>query len=213
MIPCPVPIAAVRQAAAEPSTETWLAAKDRPVYVAVARLSPEKDLATLLDAFALLRQQRRARLVVLGEGGERGALERRAHRLGIADDVRLPGWLDNPYPLMQRADAVVVSSRREGFCRVLVEGLALGVPVISTDCPCGPREILDGGRLGTLVPVGDADALARAMHDVAAERAPMPVVGDDELAAYDVEAVTDQFAALFEELVPSASRNSLRSPR
>ena len=162
--------------AAEAVDEDWFAAGRPPVLVTVARLVPEKDLGTLLTAFARVRATGRdVRLLVVGEGPERARLEALAAGLGLVEgvDVRLPGADPNPYRYMARAVAVVLSSRVEGMPTVLVEALALGVPVVATDCPSGPRELLADGRFGRLVPVGDAPALAAAIEDVL-DRPPPP---------------------------------------
>ena len=100
---------------------------------------------------------------MLGEGGERDALERQARRLRVADDVAFPGFVANPFAYMARAGVFVLASRYEALGNVLVEALACGCSVVSTDCPVGPAEVLERGRYGRLVPVGDADALARAI--------------------------------------------------
>ena len=151
--------------AALPCTQPWLAASsaDRsgPVIVALGGLRQVKDFATLLHAFA--RLQRHARLVIIGEGKERPALAALARRLGIQDRVDLPGFVANPFPWLARADLLALSSRREGLPNALVEALALGIPVVATDCTGGVRELLQDGQLGPLVPVGDPAALADAM--------------------------------------------------
>ena len=134
-----------------------------PVFLAVGRLSDQKDFSTLLDAFHRVRSQRVSRLVILGEGTNRAPLEAQASALGLSEDVAMPGFAANPYAYMSRASAFVLSSRFEGMPAVLIEAMACGCPVVATDCPSGPREILDGGRFGTLVPVGDAASLASAM--------------------------------------------------
>lgn len=149
--------------ARQPSGHPWLDAKDRAVLLGVGNLIPHKDFATLLRAFARVRRELPARLVVLGEGGERAALERLARDLGIADDVDLPGFVPNPLAFMARADAFVLSSRVEGLPTVIIEALACGTPVVATDCPHGPAELLEGGALGPLVPIGDDAGLARAI--------------------------------------------------
>lgn len=146
----------------------WLAAKDGQVVIAAGRLRPEKDFATLLRAFAKAAATRKLRLIVLGEGPERAALENLARKLGVADRVLLPGFQDNIAAWLARADLFVCSSTREGFGNVLVEALAQGVPVVSTDCPFGPREILRDGTLGRLTPVGNAESLAKAMAETLA---------------------------------------------
>jgi glycosyltransferase involved in cell wall biosynthesis len=144
----------------------WLDSKDVPVFLAVGRLTLAKNYPDLFKAFACLRRQKSARLLILGEGELRPELEALARDLGIADDVDMPGFVDNPFAYMARCDCFVLSSRYEGLPTVLIEAMACGAPVVSTDCPSGPREILEGGKWGKLVPVGDAEALAAAMLDV-----------------------------------------------
>jgi len=117
----------------------------------------------LIRAFAEVRRQRPARLIILGEGEERAELEALIGQLGVAADVSLPGFRDNAMAYMAKSAVFVLSSAWEGLPTVLIEALAAGTRVVSTDCPSGPREILQGGRLGALVPVGDAPALAIAI--------------------------------------------------
>jgi glycosyltransferase involved in cell wall biosynthesis len=151
----------VLRAAAEP-LEDVAAGADAPL-LAVGRLSPQKGFDLLLEAFARLREKRPVRLVILGEGSERAALEEQAHRLGIRDHLELPGFVQNPHAWMARAGAVVLSSRWEGLPTVVVEALAAGAPIAAFDCPFGPREILGSGRWGHLAPAGDVAALAEAI--------------------------------------------------
>lgn len=143
----------------------WLGG-DVPVILGVGRLEPAKDFVTLIEAFARLRRQRPARLLILGEGRQRAALAAQAAALGVDADVDLAGWTANPFAVMARAAVFVLSSRFEGLPGVLIQALACGCPVVATDCPSGPREILGGGRFGALVPVGDAAALAAAIAAV-----------------------------------------------
>lgn len=149
----------------------WLG-DDKPLVMGMGRFVQQKDFATLLDAFAALDPATGARLILLGEGPMRGELEARANRLGIADRVALPGFAGNPLPWLARADAFVLSSRFEGFGNVVAEALAAGTPVVSTDCPHGPAEILEKGRYGALVPVGDSGAMAQALAAMLAGQAP-----------------------------------------
>lgn len=136
--------------------------------LAVGTLKPIKDFGTLLDAFATLVRQVDARLLILGEGECRLALEAQVLRLGLQGRVFIPGFVKDTEPYYQTADLHVLSSKGEGFGNVVVEALAAGTPVVSTDCPNGPREILSDGRFGRLVPVGDAAALSVAMQDTLA---------------------------------------------
>lgn len=149
----------------QPVFHPWLVEKTLPVVLSAGRLTAAKDLETLLRAFSLARQQRPMRLLILGEGELRGKLEAMVKRLGLAEDVALPGFIDNPYAYIRHADVFVLSSRWEGFGNVLVEAMTCGTPVISTDCPSGPAEILENGKWGRLVPVGDAGSMAKALLD------------------------------------------------
>ena len=144
----------------------WFSATDVPVVISVGRLDAQKDFPTLFKAFALFRKHVEARLVILGIGKERSNLQRLADQLDIREVVDLPGFMTNPYKYMAKARLFVMSSIWEGFGNVLVEAMAVGLPVVATDCHYGPREALADGRFGPLVPVGDAPALAKAMIDV-----------------------------------------------
>lgn len=141
----------------------WFSVHDVPVIVSIGRLTRQKDFPTLIRAFARLRQNRPCRLLILGEGGDRTQLEALIQELGVSEDVELPGFVSNPYAYLAKADLFALSSRWEGSPTVLTEALALGVPAVSTDCPSGPQETLQGGRYGKLVTMGNADALAEAM--------------------------------------------------
>ena len=143
---------------------SWLKPGEPPVILGAGRLTEEKDFASLLRAFAKVRSRRPARLVILGEGELRTTLEKLAQELGIAADVLMPGYVENPFPWMRNAALFVLSSRWEGLPGVLIEAMACGTPVVSTDCPSGPAEILENGRWGRLVPVGNVDALAQAVE-------------------------------------------------
>ncbi|SEJ31020.1 Glycosyltransferase involved in cell wall bisynthesis [Azotobacter beijerinckii] len=151
--------------AREPAPHPWLTARDGiPVIVAAGRLAPQKNFPLLLQAFALLRRQRPARLLILGEGRQRAQLEALIGELGIGGDLALPGFVSNPYAAFSRAALFVLSSDFEGLGNALIEAMACGCPVVSTDCPSGPAEILEGGRFGELVPPNDAEALSAAMR-------------------------------------------------
>lgn len=155
-----------------PVPHPWLADKIVPVVIGIGRLTVQKDFATLVRAFARVQAQRPSRLIILGEGAQRPLLERLVGELGLGDHVALPGFQLNPYAFLAHADLFVLSSAWEGSPNALTEALALGVPAVSTDCPSGPREILQGGRHGPLVAIGDVDGMARAMLDVL--RQPLP---------------------------------------
>ena len=147
----------------KPCGHPWLDEPGPQVILAAGRLSEQKDFPTLLAAFARLREHCPARLVVLGKGHLRPELELQARELRITEHVDFPGFVHNPYAFMAKASLFVLSSRHEGLPTVLIEAMACGCPVVSTDCPFGPDEILESGRWGELVPVGDDWALSEAM--------------------------------------------------
>lgn len=148
----------------EPIEHAWFECSDVPVVVAIGRLAPEKDFATLIRAFAFLCRRRKAKLIILGEGKLRSELEQLVCDLGVSEFVDMPGFVNNPYAYLFRANSFALSSIREGLPTVLIEAMACGTPVVSTDCPSGPAEILQGGKFGTLVPIGDPVALADALE-------------------------------------------------
>jgi glycosyltransferase involved in cell wall biosynthesis len=135
---------------------------DLPWVVAAGRLHGHKDYPTLLRAFAAIRREIPAQLLILGEGGERAALESLAQSLGIAQDAHFLGYVENPLPIMARAQVFALTSTQEGFGNVLVEALAAGTHVVATDCPHGPRDILRH-EFGTLTRIGDVDGIAAAL--------------------------------------------------
>jgi len=166
-----------------------------PVIATAGRLTPVKDHKTLLAAFARLRAVRPARLVVFGDGPLRAELVAEAGRLGIAGSTLFPGYVNDPAACYGVADLFVLSSVSEGFGNVLIEAMAAGVPVVSTDAAHGPREILQDGALGRLVPVGDAAALADAMGQTL--DAPLPAETLRARAAdFDIETIADAYEAL-----------------
>jgi glycosyltransferase involved in cell wall biosynthesis len=147
----------------EPAAHPWFTS-DVPVVMGLGSLTEQKDFPTLVDAVRLARDERECRLVVCGAGERRAELEDHVAETGMADVVDLAGFVDNPYAMLNEADVFVLSSQWEGFGNVLVEALGGGCPVVSTDCPSGPAEILADGEYGELVPVGDADAMATAIE-------------------------------------------------
>jgi glycosyltransferase involved in cell wall biosynthesis len=153
----------LRDRARQALDHPWFVVGSAPVVLAVGRLTEQKDFATLLHAFAKIRAVRDARLVILGEGRLRKPLEALAEQLGIRADVDMPGFVENPFQYMARAAVLVLSSRYEGLPGVLIQALACGCPVVSTDCPGGSREILAAGRFGALVKIGDAAGMASAV--------------------------------------------------
>ena len=177
--------------AAEPLSHPWFHTNDKPVILSAGRLSPEKDFVTLINAFAKIYKKHQLRLMILGEGKERFKLETLVQRLGLKEYIALPGFVDNPYKYMKRAAVFVLSSRWEGLPNVLIEALALGTPVVATDCPSGPREILEEGKWGRLVPPGDVNALADAVIATLQRRPLLPP--PEWKKAYEVNTVVRQY--------------------
>ena len=181
----------LREKAQAPLDHPWFKPGQRPVVLAVGRLTEQKDFPTLIQAFARVRQIQPARLLILGEGEQRPALETLIRQLGLDEDVRLPGFETNPYPYMARASVFVLSSRWEGLPGVLIEALACGAPLIATDCPSGPREILRDGQYGQLVPVGDIAALAQAIEMALGGKIPPPP--EESWRPFELETVANQY--------------------
>lgn len=158
-------------AAGDAPPHPWLAPGEPPVVLGIGRLVAQKNFPLLLRAFAALRRERQARLLIVGgdpastdQQAHAGALAELARELGIEASVGLVGYQPNPQDYLVRAAVFVLSSRHEGFANVLVEALLAGCPIVSTDCPSGPAEILDGGKYGRLVPVDDSAAMAAAVR-------------------------------------------------
>jgi glycosyltransferase involved in cell wall biosynthesis len=160
----PIPVSNIIRLKSESIDHPWFVPEQPPVILSVGRLVKQKDYPTLLNAFALVRKHRQVRLVILGEGELHNRVLDWATKLGIVSDVDLPGFVHNPYSYMSRCSVFVLSSAWEGFGNVLAEALACGTQVVSTDCQSGPDEILENGRYGRLVPVGDHVAMAEAIE-------------------------------------------------
>jgi glycosyltransferase involved in cell wall biosynthesis len=192
VVPPPVIPANLFASALPRPDHPWFGQPDRPLILSAGELCSRKDFATLLRAFARLRAERPCRLMILGKGAARERLLALAETLGVAADFALPGYVRDAHAYMAHADLFAFTSRWEGLGFVLIEALAVGTPVVSTDCPSGPREILDGGRYGPLVAVGDDAALARAM--LATLEHPLPKrVLQQAARPYEIEASTDAY--------------------
>jgi len=196
----------IAQRAAEPSGHPWLDGADgSPVLVAAGKLRRQKGFPDLIRAFAAVHKARPVRLIILGDGADREDLAALAAELGVSENLDMPGHVDNPYAYFGRAAAFVLSSVWEGFPNVLVEAMACGAPVVSTDCPSGPSEILDGGRYGPLVSVGDAAALAEAIEAVL-QAPPDRARMQERTRAYDAELILDAYENLLCGAVSPVSR-------
>jgi glycosyltransferase involved in cell wall biosynthesis len=169
----------------------WFQNGEPPVIVAIGRLTAPKDYPLLIAAFARVLKSHRARLLILGEGEERSALESLIRELGLGNDVSMPGFVSNPFPYIVRSAAFVLSSRWEGLPGALIEAMYCGIPLISTDCPSGPREILLDGKYGRLVPIQDVDALSVAICDALDSKIPSPP--SESWQRFNIDTVLDQY--------------------
>ena len=206
-IPNPVVTPALLEQARLPVAHSWFGDPATPVVLTAGRLFiRQKDQPTLLNAFAEVLESRSAKLVVLGEGPDKAGLTDLARQLGIHGSVDFVGFQTNPFAYMARAQVFVLSSAYEALPTVLIEAMACGVPVVATDCPSGPREILEGGKWGRLVPVGDWRLLARGVLDTLDD--PIP---SERLVArakrYSSTASVDQYLALLNRLMPASPQD------
>jgi glycosyltransferase involved in cell wall biosynthesis len=182
-----------RASAPLPVDDPWFAPGAPPVVLAVGRMAPAKDYPTLLRAFAKVRAQRPARLLILGEGKERPALEALTQELAIGADVRMPGFEQNPLRYMRRATVVALASVWEGLPGVLIQGMACGTRVIATDAPGGSREVLQDGALGPLVAMGDVEAFARGIVGLLADADKGPARVQYPLERFTERASVDEY--------------------
>lgn len=183
----------------------WYKEGEPPVIIGVGELSKLKDYATLVRAFALIRRSRPCRLMILGEGTQRKYLEELADKLGISPDFTLPGYVDNPYPFMAHAKLFVHTSLLEGLSSVIVEALSLGTPTVCTDCPSGPAEILQGGKYGQLVTMGDETQLASAISETLDKPLPRHML-QEAAKPYEIENSTTAYLQAMHLIQSDAQR-------
>jgi glycosyltransferase involved in cell wall biosynthesis len=196
----PVPIDEVVSLSSHRVESSWLQPGEPPVVLAVGSLWPYKDHKTLIDAFAIALQEKPIRLVILGEGPERHKLEDQIRRMGLEDDVALPGFVDNPFSWMAKSSVFVLPSRWEGMSLALVEAMACGVTPVVTECPGGPIEVLENGKYGSVTPTGDAPAMADAILrsiDAPADPIQLRRRADD----FSVERAVSEYLELLNPLV------------
>lgn len=188
----PIMIPYLQRKVKEHVDHDWFDQRECPVLIAIGRLAKEKDFQTLLKAVGIINKTRWVRLVILGEGEDRDKLSRLISEHRLDQDVQLLGFVENPYAYLSRADLFVLSSRWEGFPNTLLEALACGTPVVSTDCPSGPAEMLVGGRYGRLVPVGDAETLANAIM-ITLDKPPQSEFLKQRAEGFSVEVIGGQY--------------------
>jgi len=178
----------------EPADHPWLLPSNIPLILGVGRLTAAKDFATLIEAFRLVRREHEVRLIILGEGEERANLEKLVEHYGLQAFVDMPGFVQNPMPYMSTASVYVLSSTREGMPNAMLQALALGCRIVATDCPSGPREILEGRGTGKLVPMGSETLMARAISDsLDMESRQSPRL---KLEEFSCESIVDQYLEL-----------------
>lgn len=192
----PIVTPTLQQQARESIEHPWFGKNQPPVVLGVGRLTAQKDFATLVRAFSLASRKKDFRLVILGEGEQRNELETLVRDLDLQEKVLLPGFVRNPFAWMAHADLFVLSSAWEGFGNVLVEAMACGTPVVSTDCPSGPAEILENGKWGRLVPVGDENAMAEAILDTLSAPPSSPEELTEKTRVFDSSIIAGQYLAL-----------------
>lgn len=190
----------VAERAKEPLEHPWFAPGEPPVILGVGKLQTQKGFSTLIRAFAKVRQVRPVRLLILGWGPDRPELEALVRSLGLETDVAMPSHEKNPYAYMSRSSVFALSSAWEGLPNVLIEALSVGLPVVSTDCRSGPAEILDRGRFGELVPVGDSDAMAAAILRVLSGE--IRRVDPQWLEQFQLDTATSQYLAALGVTLP-----------
>ncbi|MBB6449886.1 glycosyltransferase involved in cell wall biosynthesis [Geomicrobium halophilum] len=161
----PIDIELIQRQAKERPDTNWINKKSKCNIISIGRLVPQKDYPTLLKAVAIVSQQIQCQLTILGEGQEYDHLVNMTKELGITEKVHFLGFVDNPYSYLKESDLFILTSKSEGFGLVIAESLALGTPVIATNCNGAPKEILDNGKYGTLVKVADAESIAKEILD------------------------------------------------
>lgn len=193
-------LAAIHSRADQPPAHQWLEnLAGATLVVGMGRLSPQKNFSVLLKAFSLLEKKQNRRLIILGEGPELEKLTTLSRALNIQNQVVFPGYIENPYPILARAGVFVLSSKWEGFANVVIEALACGAPVIATDCPGGPTDILTGKPFARIVPVDDPAAMANAMEAMlTAEKDRGQII--EYARTFSIQQVARQYIDLINEL-------------
>jgi len=161
--------------------------------LSAGRLTDQKDYSTLINAFVNVRKNKNINLVILGEGPKRGELQTLAEDLGVGEHIWLPGFLDNPFPYLRKASVFVLTSKWEGLPNILIQALACGTPVISSDCPTGPRDILANGSFGKLVPIGDIREFSNSIDEVLSLGTHKTQVPQSHLSNYRSDVIADQY--------------------
>ena len=187
----PIDTTRILRAGEEPLDHPWFNSDAPPMILTAGRLEKQKDLLNLIEAFVQVRKQTDAHLMILGEGSERKVLEARVRECGLDQFVLMPGFAKNPYPYFRRAAVFALSSEWEGLPTVLIEALSFGLPIVATDCPSGPSEILGSGKYGIMVPTKCPNSLAEGIMRVLKGNWKMPC--QDALIPYTTDHVLDKY--------------------
>lgn len=191
----PIAVEEIRTQAQEPLDHPWFQDDEIDVVLSAGRHAPQKGFDTLLRAFDQCADEQ-ARLVLLGQGPETESLKSLAVELGLSERVKFTGFVENPFKYMANADVFVLSSWYEGFGNVLIEAMATGCPVVSTDCPSGPHEILEGGTYGLLVPIQDPVRMAEAIDATLSDR-PEHTILTARADEFSIPRITEQYTEIF----------------
>ncbi|MEK7375842.1 MAG: glycosyltransferase, partial [Candidatus Margulisiibacteriota bacterium] len=192
----PVPIEDITKESLARFEHRFFSTGHPPVIISVGRIEKEKNFPLLLEAFSIVRKHRDVKLLIVGEGSQRNMLIEKAKELNISNDVDMPGFSSNPYPLMRRSSVFVLSSNHESFGIVLVEAMALGLSIVATDCPGGIREVLENGKYGIISPKADAKAMADAIEK-ALDTYHDGMLSKMRALDFSVEKISDQYLELF----------------
>ena len=204
--PPPIDISTMQEKAVVAVDHPWLqmekSAREIPVILSAGRYDPQKNFPLLIKAFAKARENRAMRLIIMGSGeaARLSAYQSLADELDVSEDIDFAGFQANPFAFMSRSDLFVLSSDWEGFGLVLAEALVCGASVLSTDCPHGPVEILEGTDNTALTPVGDADAMAKAILDILAKKASSALNNAGAMSRYDKAAIGQAYKTILEGL-------------
>jgi len=202
----PVVTPELQEQSREKPDHPWFQEGEPPVILGIGRLTEQKNFPMLIRSFAAVREKRQARLMFLGQGPDQEQLEAEAMATGYGDDIIFPGFVDNPFAYMSSAAVVALSSNWEGLPTVLIEAMACGTPVVSTDCPSGPSEILEQGRLAPLTPVGDVEAFTKSLDHVLDQKpAVEPLI--TRANAFSLDAAVDRYLQIAFPSDPILSAN------
>lgn len=198
----PIVSDSIHEMASEPVDHDWLKDQSKQVILSAGRHVPQKDFSTLIKSFNNIESNGDVRLILLGDGPSKTKLKKQVDGLGLEESVDFPGFVDNPFKYMANADVFVLSSAWEGFGNVLVEAMACGCPVVSTNCESGPSEILEGGKYGQLVPVGDHQTMAKSIEKTLSDPIDERII-KERSEQFSVENISSEYDKLIQKVLSS----------